>query len=162
MNLKKSWKIGVICLVILLTGAIAGWQYFNRDQGEVTSYSAEFEEDQEKPESSNQETGVSAGIEIPGYKSIEIDAGTKDVKIDLTNPESNHVYFEISFYLPETDETIYTSKLIKPGQHIYDITLEHEMEEGEYPLTIKYATYKADESLAPQNGADVNCTLVVK
>lgn len=162
MNLKKNLKRYVIGIVMIAIGVIACWKYFSNDKGEVTSYAAEFEEDQEKPESQDQKSGVEAGIEIPGYKSIEIPAGTKDVKIDLTNPENNNVYFEISFYLPETDETIYKSKLIKPGQHIYEITLEREMEAGEYPLTLKYATYKADESMTPQNGADVNCTLVVR
>ena len=36
------------------------------------------------------------------------------------------------------------------------------LEAGEYPLTVKYATYSADEELLPKNGADVNCTLVVR
>ena len=72
------------------------------------------------------------------------------------------MYFQISFYLPDIDETIYTSKLIKPGQSLYEITLEKEMEAGEYPLTIQYATFTADEERTPQNGAEVNCTLVVR
>ena len=159
MNLKKNWKICLVAIVVIGIGAAV---YFQHNKGETTSYSAEFEEDQKKPENEEQKKGTEEGIEIPGYESIEIPAGTKDVKVDLTNPENNHVYFEISFYLEETDETIYKSKLIKPGQHIYDITLEHEMEAGEYPLTIKYATYSADDSLTPKNGADVNCTLVVQ
>lgn len=78
------------------------------------------------------------------------------------NPEENEVYFQISFYLPDTDETIYTSKLIRPGQHLYEITLEKAMEAGEYPLTVKYDTFTADEDMTPRNGAEVNCTLVVK
>ena len=108
------------------------------------------------------EASVGRGIQIPGYKSIEIPAGTKDVSVELTNPEENQVYFQISFYLPETDETIYSSDLIKPGQSLYEITLEKEMEAGEYPLTVQYATFTADEEMAPQNGAEVNCTLVVR
>ena len=40
--------------------------------------------------------------------------------------------------------------------------LEKEMEAGEYPLTVQYATFTADEEMAPQNGAEVNCTLVVR
>ena len=159
MKQKKKWIIGIICIAVVIIGAVL---YMNRDKGEVSSYSPEFEQDQTNPESSTQEAGVEAGIEIPGYESIEISAGTKDVKVDLTNPENNQVYFEISFYLPETDETIYQSKLIKPGQHIYEITLKREMEAGEYPLTVKYAAYSADDSLTPKNGADVNCTLVVR
>ena len=37
-----------------------------------------------------------------------------------------------------------------------------EMEAGEYPLTVKYATYTADENMTPRNGAQLNCTLIVK
>ena len=163
MNAKKNRKIWIACIgICVVVVAIGAAIYFSRNKGEVTSYPAQFEEDQTKPKSNAKEAGVEAGIEIPGYETIEIASGTKDVKVDLTNPENNQVYFEISFYLPDTDETIYKSKLIKPGQHIYEITLEHEMEPGEYPLTVKYATYSADESMTPKNGADVNCTLVVR
>lgn len=83
------------------------------------------------------------------------------MSVELNNPEENQVYFRISFYLPETEETIYTSKIIKPGQSLYEITLEKEMETGEYPLTVKYETFTADEEMTPRNGAEVNCTLVV-
>lgn len=161
MNLKKYWKIGIVIIAVLVIGIGYG-VYCKNNNGEVTSFEAEFEDEQERLESEEQKAGVEAGIEIPGYKSITIASGTKDVKVDLMNPEDNNVYFQISFYLPETDETIYTSKLIKPGQHIYDITLEREMEAGEYPLTVKYATCSADEAMTPKNGADVNCTLIVE
>ena len=91
-----------------------------------------------------------------------IPAGTKEVSVELTNPEENQVYFEISFYLPETEETIYTSDLIRPGQTIYEITLEKEMEAGEYPLILRYAAYTADEAMEPRNGAQVSCSLIVQ
>ena len=31
-----------------------------------------------------------------------------------------------------------------------------------HPLTVKYDTFTADEDMTPRNGAEVNCTLVVK
>ena len=40
--------------------------------------------------------------------------------------------------------------------------LKKAMEAGEYPLTVKYDTFTADEDMTPRNGAEVNCTLVVK
>ena len=36
------------------------------------------------------------------------------------------------------------------------------MEAGEYPLTVRYETFSADEEMAPRNGAEVNCTLIVE
>ena len=158
MNRKKI----TILIVILIAAAAAAGIYLHTRPKEVTNYDAEFEDDQEKPDKADQAGSVSAGIQIPGYKSITIPAGTTDVSVELMNPEENEVYFQISFYLPDTAETIYTSKLIKPGQHLYEITLEKAMEPGEYPLTVKYDTFTADEDMTPRNGAEVNCTLVVK
>ena len=169
--MEKKKKIAIAALVLAFAAAAVIWaavrpkEVTNYDAvrpKEVTNYDAVFEEDQERPENEGEEASVGRGIQIPGYKSIEIPAGTKDVSVELTNPEENQVYFQISFYLPETDETIYSSDLIKPGQSLYEITLEKEMEAGEYPLTVQYATFTADEEMAPQNGAEVNCTLVVR
>lgn len=156
--MKSKKKIGILILLAII--AAAGIWFYTRPK-EVTNYDVAFEEDQEKPESESTTPSVGEGIRIPGYKSIEIPSGTKDVSVELNNPEENQVYFRISFYLPETEETIYTSKIIKPGQSLYEITLEKEMETGEYPLTVKYETFTADEEMTPRNGAEVNCTLVV-
>lgn len=158
MKKKKKFILPLVVVAAVLAG-IGIWQGMRPK--EVTNYEAAFEAGQEAPDtSSERQSGAGAGIQIPGYKSIEISAGTKEVSVELMNPEENEVYFEISFYLPETDEIIYTSDLIRPGQHFYEITLEREMEAGEYPLTIRYAAYSADENLTPKNGAEVNCTLV--
>ena len=149
----KKDKKKVIGLTIVLAAVAIGVYFYTRPK-EVTNYDTRFESEQEKPQSEASQGGTEEGIQIP--------AGKKEVSVELTNPEENKVYFKISFYLPETDETIYTSKLIKPGQHLYDITLKKEMEAGEYPLVVKYATCSADEKRTPRNSAEVNCTLVVK
>ena len=159
MNRKK--KITILIVILVLAAAAAGIYWYTRPK-EVTNYDAEFEEDQERPDSTDQEGSVADGIQIPGYKSITIPAGTKDVSVELMNPEENQVYFQISFYLPDTEETIYTSRMIKPGQHLYEITLDKEMAAGEYPLTVRYDTFSADEAMTPRNGAEVNCTLIVE
>ena len=157
-----KWNNKKVILIIISALVLAtGFAVYNQSRPkEVTNY--EFEEEQTKQETKNQEAGVTAGIQVPGYKSITIPSGTKNVKVELTNPEGNNVYFEISFYLPDTDEVIYKSKLIKPGQTIYDIELDREMEEGEYPMIVRYGTYSADDEMTPRNGAEVNCSLIVK
>ena len=158
MDKKKKIIIAILGVLVAVAAAVVVWS-FTRPK-EVTNY-AVFEEDQQKT-ATQEEASVGAGIQIPGYKSIEIPADTKNVSVELTNPAENQVYFKISFYLPETDETLYSSDLIKPGQSLYEITLNRAMEVGEYPLTIKYETFTADDNMAPRNGAEVNCTLVVK
>ena len=123
MNFLKSKKKVILILLIIavIAGAFAIYQYTGPK--EVTNYDVEFETDQEKPEDESTPSSVEEGIQIPGYESITIPAGTTDVSVELMNPEENNVYFEISFYLPETDETIYTSKMIDPqkrgGSELY-------------------------------------------
>ena len=155
---KRNILILAVVIVIALVGGIAIYQHTRPK--EVTNYA--FEDDQQAPNSKTSEAGVTEGIQIPGYKEIVVNAGTTEASVELTNPEGNDVYFEISFYLPDTDEVLYTSKLIKPGQSIYNITLNHAMEAGEYPLVIKYATFSADENMTPRNGAELNCPLIVQ
>ena len=50
----------------------------------------------------------------------------------------------------------------RAADSLYDITLERELEAGEYPLTVQYKTYSMDEEYTPRNGAEVNCTLIAQ
>ena len=159
MTKKVKYSVISIATVLVVAGGIYGLYRHMNYSGDVTSKEFEFEEGQEKETA---EAGASDGIAIPGYSTIYLDAGSTEAEVNLTNPEENNVYFEISFYLPETDETIYTSKLIEPGQSLYNIDLDKALDEGEYDLTVKYATYAMDENYTPMNGAEVNCKLVVE
>ena len=154
----KNKKI-VIAAVIILALASVGIAKMRTPKGEVTSFEPQFEEGQEQVVN---EGGVEAGIKIPGYSTITINAGTKDAAIDLTNPEENNVYFQITFLLGEEQEQIYQSKFIRPGDHLYNITLDRELEAGTYDLTIQYDTFAMDENYSPRNGASVNCILEVR
>ena len=114
MNKKKCKIILPIVLAVVVLAGAGIWQAARPK--EVTNYDVEFEAVQEAPGQETSESSSGSAIQIPGYKSISIPAGTRDVSVELMNPEENDVYFEISFYLPETDETIYTSKMIRPGR----------------------------------------------
>ena len=68
----------------IVIGAVI-WQ--GTRPGEVTNFNKSFEAEQQAPgEESTQSAGAAAGIQIPGYKSITIPAGTKDVSVELMNP----------------------------------------------------------------------------
>lgn len=153
---RRFILIAVILLVIMAAAVIAK---LAAPKGEVTSFQPEFEEGQTQATS---EGSVERGITIPGYSTIPITAGTADVSIDLFNPEENEVYFQITFILTDEEEQIYQSKLIKPGDHLYDITLDRPLEAGTYDLTIRYDTFSMDDSYSPRNGASVNCILEAK
>ena len=101
------------------------------------------------------------GIRIPGYPRITISADTKDVTMNLQNPEGNPCYFTFEIVLTEGEETIYTSKLVEPGKAITDVTLSRALEKGEYPAVIKITTTSLTDGSA-MNGADVETVLVAQ
>lgn len=148
---------GIPILILLLIGIFFLWKH-NTNSKPVTSGLPEYEfEDPQFQQA--QTTGQSKGIEIPGYSIIPIKADTTDVEVDLYNPESNEVYFQISFLRKDTGEVLYESKLIQPGQHLYKITLNQPLSAGDYEITIQYATFSTDGSYTPRNGANVDCIL---
>ena len=101
------------------------------------------------------------GIRIPGYPRITIQADTKDVTMNLINPEGNPCYFTFEIVLTEENETIYVSEMVEPGKAITNVTLSRALEKGEYPAVIKITTTSLEDGLA-MNGANVETVLVVQ
>ena len=102
-----------------------------------------------------------AGIKIPGYPSITLPKDQKTVNVALLNPEGNPCYFTFEFVLKDTNETLYTSKLVPPGQAITEITMSKALPAGEYPATIQITTTSLEDGSA-MNGANVETVLIVK
>ncbi|MGN0537125.1 MAG: hypothetical protein ACI4M3_04020 [Acutalibacteraceae bacterium] len=101
------------------------------------------------------------GIKIPGYPSITIPADQKDITVLLLNPEGNPCYFTFELVLKDTNETLYKSKLVPPGQAITNITLSRPLSAGEYNAVIKISTTSLKDQSA-MNGANVETVLIVK
>ena len=99
-------------------------------------------------------------IYIPGFESMTIPSGKTRVPSVIYNPEKNQCYFEVSISLSETNEKIYQSKLISPGQVLYEIELIRELDEGQYNAVLHYTTYALDD-LKNLNGANVPVMLIV-
>lgn len=154
-KIKRLWILASACIFAVVSGFVIYHQK-NTAQKEVTNFIPEFEVAQSQ---SIQDASVSKGIQIPGYSTIPIKADSEEISVELLNPEENEVYFQISFYLTDTQELIYQSKLIEPGQHLYTIELAHALTAGDYPLTIQYDTFSMDGSFTPKNSAVVNCIL---
>ncbi len=157
---KKQRNMLIWIILIVLVAAI-GIFFLIRSQankGPVTNNPDSFEFEAEQTQQT-QAAGETPGIEIPGYSIIPVAANTKDVEIDLYNPEGNNVYFQISFFLKDSGELLYESKLIQPGQHLYNISLTQPLAPGDYDITIQYATFSADGSFTPRNGANVDCVI---
>ena len=162
-NNRRKIGIGIaVCACILLLGAGLYLMKNNKQETQESPDSA-FVPDLD-PDASTQEAEESdppEGIRIPGYPSITIPADTKDVTVNLMNPEGNPCYFTFTLVLKDTDETIYQSKMVEPGKAITDVTLSRALEKGEYPAVIKITTTSLTDGSA-MNGADVETVLIAQ
>ena len=63
----------------------------------------------------------------------------------IENIAANHYHMQVDILLDETGETVYSSKLIKPGYSIKNIRLDKRLEPGEYPATAVFSAITQEE-----------------
>ena len=71
-------------------------------------------------------------IALPGVSRIEMKAGTTRVEFPLINPEGNNCYMKYTIRDAHTDEALYSSGLIGPGQAVLSFDLNRPVEAGTY------------------------------
>ena len=158
----------VIALLLIACGIVIGlnWQsWFGAQDDPPTSQTVTPDIDPDAQDWTGQQPenagGESSGIKIPGYTSITLPADTETVSVALLNPEGNPCYFTFEIALNDTGEVLYTSKLVPPGQAIYEITLSRPLTAGEYNAVIRISTTSLADGSA-MNGANVETVLVVQ
>lgn len=108
------------------------------------------------------------GVVIPGWESLIIPAGKKDVAVDFYNPKENEGMYYLTFELRLCDsseqgyEVLYASGLVEPGKHIDQITLFRGLEKGTHEAVIHVQPYRMNEEKAFTNNADIRIVLIVK
>ena len=150
---KKHIVIGIIAAVVIIVTAVLAGMKLSRSQQQDT-----FTPDLEQGTSAWSDSGEAVGIKIPGYPSISLPANQQTVQVALLNPEGNPCYFTFELVLSDTDEVLYTSKQVPPGQMIEEITLTRPLEAGQYNATLRITT----ASLQAMNGANVETILEPK
>lgn len=164
---KKHIVIAIVIVLLLVFGGIFVGLNWNNWFGAETPVSDTADPDidpnagkytGEEPEDKG---GESEGIKIPGYPSITVAKDSENVTMALLNPEGNPCYFKFELVLKDTDETIYESKLVPPGQAITDVTLTKPLSEGEHEAVIKISTFSLTDQSA-MNGANVETVLIAK
>lgn len=154
---KRLRTMGLIMVLVGVTmlASMAVFVCFGYDF--VLKKTIRFEENQYR----SQVTAVSDSITIPGFKKWNIPAGETVVASEFYNPEHNPCYFVLTVSLKDSGDQIYESDYLKPGQHLYEVTLERPMEAGTYEAVLNYQTYSPID-FSPMNGAAVPFSLVVK
>lgn len=163
----KTVAILVVIVILLVAGGVIlglNWQKWFGDTSVTDEFTPDIDPDAqdwnggELPDQGGEEE---VGIKIPGYPSITIPADTTDVTVALLNPEGNPCYFTFELVLSDTDEVLYTSKMVPPGQMVSNITLSRALPAGEYNATIRITTASLEDGSA-MNGANVETVLIVQ
>lgn len=155
-KLSKKQKIALTAAIIAAVAVVAVILFVIFGSQPTADPNREFEPGQ----TAGQNKTMADMLSIPGFESMTIEAGQTTVGTKLYNPEDNNCYFEISIVLADTDEEIYKSKLVSPGQTLYEIDLTRALDKGVYEAVVHYSTY-ALEDYADMNGANVPFELVV-
>lgn len=165
---RKLTVMVIIALLLIIGGIVVGLNWNNRfgtPQEPTTSQTGNPDIDPNAGEWNGGQLedkgGEATGIKIPGYPSIALPANQKDVTVALLNPEGNPCYFKFELVLDDTNEVLYTSKLVPPGQAISNITLSKALTAGEYDATIRITTTSLEDNSA-MNGANVETKLIVQ
>jgi len=79
----------------------------------------------------------------------------------IENVPANHYHMSVKITLDDTQDTIYESKGIRPGQYIEYITLQKELQPGEYAATALFSAYDAD-TLGEQGRVAVKIKIIVE
>ncbi|WP_143315265.1 hypothetical protein [Clostridium sp. HBUAS56017] len=149
--------ITLICLAIILFGI---YYASNLDDSKTQDSIIDIDPNAIDNDPNSQVNTSGNGIQIPGFKILNIAADNKNAQVGFSNPQGNPCYFVVSLILEDGTE-LYKSKMIPPGKGIYNILLEKTLPKGEYNGILKYETYGVD-GLNPMNGANLKLTVAVK
>ena len=103
-------------------------------------------------------------ISIPGWTAIKLPAKSTEADISLHNPQVNEGYYALSFTLKlaDTGEMIFATGSIEPGYRCTHVTLNRELEPGEYYAILFVQPYLLDGSETPTNNAELEILLIVE
>ena len=114
--------------------------------------------------------GAQQGIATQGFETWTIPPNVTKVLTDFYNPEANKDKYNMTFevWIPkDVDdlskgyEVIYKSGLVKPGNHIYEVTLSKAFSKGTYDAILHIQPYSADEYQTPYNNVNIKFKLIV-
>lgn len=112
--------------------------------------------------------GAEENVTIAGTGAVTVPAGAKNTTVDFYNPKENDGLYDLTFELrlrnesPQGYEVLYTSGLVSPGEHIYEIGLSRALEAGVYDAVVHIQPYRMDRSHTRTNNADIVTALIVR
>lgn len=74
----------------------------------------------------------------------------------IENPKENGSKFAVTVVRADTEETVYRSGTLEPGQYLENVTLDTALEKGEYPCTAYFDAYSlTDDTYLGRAAAEI-------
>ncbi len=155
-NVLRGVILPAVILLLLCGLFLLGWYLSQKEEvpgldEAAVSYKVEGMENTD-PES----------IALPGVSRIEMEAGTTRVDFPLVNPEGNTCYMKYTIRDAQTDEVLYRSGLIGPGQAVLSFDINRPVEAGTYDILLQVETSDLDDYTVQLNGAEIPAELEAK
>lgn len=155
-NVLRGVILPAVMLLLLCGLFFLGWYLSQKEEvpgldEAAVSYKVEGMENTD-PES----------IALPGVSRIEMEAGTTRVDFPLVNPEGNTCYMKYTIRDAQTDEVLYRSGLIGPGQAVLSFDMNRPVEAGTYDILLQVETSDLDDYTVQLNGAEIPAELEAK
>lgn len=145
--------LGIIIVICL---GVGGWYLSQKEPGpDIDPGSSKFE-----PKTELNENSDPTKIALPGYGDLQMYAGAKEAYVALWNPDTNPCYFKFQITMDDSQEVIYESKLIPPGNAVTAVKFNQSFDQGVYPITIRIYTYSLDDHTKSLNGGEIKSRLV--
>lgn len=165
---RKKWLLLLLLLVIIAAG-IGGWFYWKSQQDDVTNYwfdkaakDGMIEGRTKKEIQELLNTVVQEGMfNISINPTPCFQDGKSEGNLCIENIKANHYYTRVIVTLDDTEEEIFESQGLKPGQYIENVKLKKNLKKGTYPATAQFIITDP-ESLKDIGKVNTEITLTVE
>lgn len=146
-------------MLVLLVG-MSFFLFFNPKTEEVNELTYEKKVVKYTGKIARPENFTPDNISFPGFAPIKIKEGTKELLIDLVNPEFNEVDIQFIVILGEKD-ILLNSGLVAPGEAITRVALPKKLKKGEYNLSVEMKGFAKDKNHTRVTGTNNKILLEV-
>lgn len=162
--IQKSFLLPLLLIVaLLLTSIGSGIYIYNHDipvDEIIETWVPDIDDNIDNAAPLTEEEKAQTGIRIRGFSRWSVPANTtQDIAVRLENPEGNRCYFTFEIVLNETNEVLYTSKMVPPGKAITSIDISKPMAAGEHEITINIRTNEIKTGAA-MNSAKLEVVMI--
>lgn len=155
---RSRRRVWIRILVILIVAALAGAGYYvwdryirkpegyERYQFDTAAMAGRIQNMSEEEIQAELDRVIEDGMfNISIASAIVFETPKAEGQARIENIAANNYHMQVDIVLDETGETIYSSQLIQPGYSIEYITLNRELEPGEYPATAVFSAITQEE-----------------